>query len=218
VLDSLDRIYRAWVEVDQTEALPKLSIPVYAKPSKTKAAGQVLTLELNPCPERDALLKGKRFEVAGNTFVGMFEAMGGPGNVPLRPSGSGYTLEAGDLDGAVIVAYSVPKSRDGQKVTANEVAIASGPNSIQIIPDRGQGAHIKCSPDLYDQSLRVRVQYAQAVVTTEDPLGTLTAHLLARQGDSIVYVQLPGCQVSAIARTLSLTCDSSRILRHDISS
>lgn len=213
MLPPIAHIYRTWVSVDPIahSQQPALQIPTYAKPSKTKLAGNVLTLELNPCPERDAILKGKRFEVAGSAFVGMFEAVGGPGAVPLRPSGSGYTLEATDLETATIVAYSVPRTPDGQNVTATEVTIGTGPNSVQVLPDTGKGAMMRCSPDLCDRALRVRVQYAQAVIATDEPLGTLTAHLLARQDGSIVYVQLPGCRVEAIARTLALSFDAEQV-------
>lgn len=211
MLPTLDHIYRAWLEVDPTGDLPGLAVPVYAKPSKTKLAGNVLTVELNPCPERDALLKGRRWQVSGMPFVGMFEAMGGPGLLTLRPSGSGYTLEAADLASATIVAYSIPKSVDGQQVQATEATLGTGPNSIQVFPDTGKGATAKCSADLYDRALRVRVQYAQAIVTTEDTLGLMTAHLLARQGAQVVYARLAGCECAAVAKVLSLSFDPDRV-------
>jgi hypothetical protein len=72
MLPNLNHIYRTWLEVDPIGDLQGLAVPVYAKPSKTKLAGHVLTVELNPCPERDALLKGRRWEVSGMPFVGMF--------------------------------------------------------------------------------------------------------------------------------------------------
>jgi hypothetical protein len=211
MLPTLTHIYRTWLEVDPIGDLPGLAVPVYAKPSKTKLAGHVLTVELNPCPERDALLKGRRFEVSGMPFVGMFEAVGGPGLLTLRPSGTGYTLEASDLTSATLVAYSLPKSVDGQQVHATEATIGTGPNSIQVFPDTGKGATAKCSADLYDRALRVRVQYAQAIVTTEAPLGQITAHLLARQGDTVVYARLAGCECTAVAKVLSLTVDPDRV-------
>jgi hypothetical protein len=212
MLPTLNHIYRTWLEVDPIGDLPGLAVPVYAKPSKTKLAGNVLTVELNPCPERDALLKGRRFEAAGMPFVGMFEAVGGPGLLSLRPSGTGYTLEASDLVSATIVAYSLPKSVEGQQVQATEATLGTGPNSIQVFPDMGKGATAKCSPDLYDRALRVRVQYAQAIVTTEEPLGPITAHLLARRGDNVVYARLAGCECTAVARVLSLTFEPDRVM------
>lgn len=208
----LDHIYRTWLEVDPVGDLPGLAVPVYAKPSHAKLAGAVLTVELNPCPERDALLKGRRWRAAGMPFVGMFEAMGGPGLLTLRPSGSGYTLEDADLANATIVAYSLPKSMDGQQVQATEATIGTGPNAIQIFPDTGKGAMAKCSADLYDRALRVRVQYPQAIVTTEDALGTVTAHLLGRQGEQVVYARLSGCGCAAVAKMLSLTIDPDRVV------
>lgn len=211
MLPSLTHIYRTWLEVDPIGNLQGLAVPVYAKPSKTKLAGNVLTVELNPCPERDALLKGRRWQVSGMPFVGMFEAVGGPGLLTLRPSGTGYTLEASDLTSATIVAYSLPKSVDGQQVQATEATLGTGPNSIQVFPDNGKGAMAKCSPDLYDRALRVRVQYAQAIVTTDEALGPVTAHLLARQGDRVVYARLPGCECAAVAKVLSLTVDPARV-------
>jgi hypothetical protein len=211
MLPSLTHIYRTWLEVDPIGDLQGLAVPVYAKPSKTKLAGHVLTVELNPCPERDALLKGRRWQVSGMPFVGMFEAVGGPGLLTLRPSGTGYTLESADLTSATIVAYSLPKSVDGQQVQATEATLGTGPNSIQVFPDVGKGATAKCSPDLYDRALRVRVQYGQAIVTTEEPLGPVTAHLLARRGDDVVYVRLAGCECAAVAKVLSLTCDPDRV-------
>jgi hypothetical protein len=81
-----------------------------------------------------------------------------------------------------------------------------------VFPDVGKGATAKCSPDLYDRALRVRVQYGQAIVTTEEPLGPVTAHLLARRGDDVVYVRLAGCECAAVAKVLSLTCDPDRVL------
>jgi hypothetical protein len=109
------------------------------------------------------------------------------------------------------VAYSLPKSVDGQQVQATESTIGTGPNSIQVFPDTGKGATAKCSPDLYDRALRVRVQYAQAIVITDEALGSVTAHLLARQGDSVVYARLAGCECAAVAKVLSLTIDPNRV-------
>lgn len=211
-MDHLEHIYRAWVAVEGGQGLPQLSVPTYAKPSKTKVGGNQITLELNPCPERGAILQGKRFEATQNAFIGMFEAIAGQGLSPLRPSGSGYSLDASDLETATIVAYSMPKTKGDQRITANQVQIGSGPNSIELIPDTGKGAKVRCSRDLNGQAIRVRVQYGNAIALTKDPVGTLEANLVARAKDqSIVFVWVPGCQMEAISRTLSLSFDPSRV-------
>ena len=207
----LAHIYRAWVAVEADGNLPRLPVPTYAKPSKTKLGDTLLTVELNPCPERDAILKGKRFEASSNTFVGMFEAIAGTSPTPLRPSGSGYSLDATDLETAGIVAYAVPQSQGKSQVTASEVQIGTGPNSLEIIPDTGKGAKVRCSSDLQGQAIRVRVLYGGAIVLKDEPIKSLEANLVGlTPDDRIVWVKLPGCIPTAIARTLTLQFDPAK--------
>lgn len=192
-------------------ASDSLPVPVFAKPSRTKLSEDRLSIELNPCPERDALLKGKGFAIAATNFAGMFEGVAAQGVFRLRPQGSGYSLDEDDLLTSELSAWSMPKSASKQaKITANPITIGSGPNSIQIMAD----GKARCSADLYGQSIRLRVAYPQAIVMSSEPVGTLRAHLVVRDaGGAIAYLGLPGCQVEAIGNSLSLSFTPATAIR-----
>lgn len=202
-MQHIDYIYRAWIELEaarpDSEPLP---IPVFAKSSQTKLADTQLTIELNPCPERDAILKGHRFTVGSSSFNGLFGGVASQGTFTLTPQGSGYSLDQNDLETATLSAFSIPKTTEAQKIVANPVSIGEGPNSIQIYP----GGKAKCSPDLYGQAIRLSVRYPSAVMISPEPLGTIRAHLVVRCTDrSIRYIGLRECQSEPIGNALVLS-------------
>lgn len=202
-MQHIEHIYRTWIELEPVRpGSDPLPIPVFAKPSQTKLADTRLTIELNPCPERDAVLKGHRFTVGASSFNGLFEGMASQGTFTLTPQSSGYSLDEDDLKTATITAFSVPKTTDAEKIVANPVKIGTGPNSIQVMP----GGKAKCSSDLYGQSIRLSVRYPSAVMISPEPVGTIRAHLVARCTDqSIRYIGLRECQGEPVGNALVLS-------------
>lgn len=191
-------IYRAWLEV--VCGGDRVVVPAFAKPGTVTRTGDRLSLELNPCPERDAVLKGKQFSVEAANFVGLFTAIATGEELTLAPQGQGYSLDESDLTTATFSAWATdPRSFKSASEKPAERSIAALPievrvapgGSTPVIPARGlvlrAGARCTLSPDLVGQRISLQVQYPRAVVLQAEPIALAYAHLVEAEGADLWY-------------------------------
>lgn len=203
-------IWRGWVEL---EGDPPLLIPRRARRGSIVLGAIDLRLEFSACPELSAVHQGRKFKLQnGGGFVGQFECTPQGTTGRLKPIGSGYSIDAEDLESAEFSAYWLPSEGHAEQIAIVRDA-PTGTRKLRISP----GGAIDLTPDLVGKTIKVRVSYPRIVVQTSEPISTLTAHLVGDLADeAIAYARIAGCRMlsSPNARSLHLQFESDRVTTH----
>lgn len=225
LLEGIAKIHRAWLEVEPDDHGPSLLLPTYAKGSSIELSGDSLSLQLNPCPERDALLQGYCWRQAATNFVGMFAGEITGSLSQLKPMGQGYSLDASDLLTCKLQAYATrapvqqqlkklgegrPNLKPTEQAQVVEVLPTTtdpaklGHSQIIALPN----AQVYASPDLIGQTLRLRVAYQQVILIDNGrKIASLRSHLVCTYKTSpgkFWYTGLPNCSFSVDCDRITL--------------
>lgn len=203
-------ISRAWIDIPGD---PPLQVPSYAKPSSLRWNGPILELELNPCPERDAILRGKRFHFDDRPVSGLFTGRAAGGKVQFESKGS-CSIDESDLEAAAFLAYC-PEQPDGsekpKEVQATPLRLVQGAPTDECTIKLHAGGLADVSPDLNGRQIHLRVTYPGSIVLDAEPIEIIRVHLLIQVEGRLELATFDECSYECRDRTLLIKTDPAKM-------
>lgn len=199
-------IVRAWLSLDTTGS-PALVPSACAKPSTIRfdREGKSLTFQLNPCPEKNAVLMGSRWRLAEGRFTGMFRGRVSGSHGKLLPVSAGYSIDTEDIQTASFRAYCEPRGNEANQMEAQVVAIVPHhpeAMSVKLLP----GGEFEASADLDGKEIHCQVIYGSGIVMTDKPLGEATGYLLLKSDlAALSCLRLEGASIEISGESIRLS-------------
>jgi hypothetical protein len=206
----MTEIVRAWLALESPEA-QSLVPSACAKPSTIRfnPEEKTLSFQLNPCPERNAILMGSRWRQAEGRFTGLFRGRASGRQGVLTSISAGYSIDSNDLLTAEFKAYCEPRGEE--RMEAQAIAIV--PHTPETMAMRlSPGGIFEASPDLEGKEIHCQVTYGQGIVLSGEPLGLATGYLLTRD-PGLTCVALKDSSIQIHGDVIQLTYKSKEEVR-----